>query len=98
MPYQVFGARAGALALTMAWTRLAMARSDGGISAIAASTAFSSFAPRASAFSSRAYAFAAARSSAVHPLDVLPVVVVLLAEFCVVFFPLIVPSFVGPPI
>src|SRR5437870_2488392 len=38
IPYQVLGARAGALALTMAWSRSAMARSDSGISAIFAST------------------------------------------------------------
>src|SRR4030067_1303060 len=31
MPYQVFGERAGALALIIAWSRLAMARSGSGI-------------------------------------------------------------------
>src|SRR5919108_4494529 len=86
MPYQVFGARAGALALMIAWIRLAMARSGSGISAIAASTAFSSFAPRASAFSSRAYAFAAARSSALQPLGVLPFAAMLLADLFVAAF------------
>src|SRR5688500_4167546 len=95
IPYQVFGERSGALALTIAWRRLAMARSRAGISAIAASTALSSFAPRASAFSSWARAFAAARSSAVNPLDFLPRSVVLLADFCVPFFALIVPSCAG---
>ena len=41
IPYQVLGERAGALALTMAWTRSAMARSGSGISAIFASTSLS---------------------------------------------------------
>src|SRR4029450_5252487 len=63
-------------------------RSRGGIAAIAASAAFSSFAPRASAFRSWAYAFAAARSSAVHPSGVLPGALVRLAVlfFFAVFF------------
>jgi hypothetical protein len=38
IPYQVFGERSGALALMIAWSRLAMARSGPGISAIFAST------------------------------------------------------------
>src|SRR5438552_8713713 len=38
IPYQVLGERAGALALMMAWSRPAMARSGFGISAIFAST------------------------------------------------------------
>src|SRR5436309_15996769 len=76
----------------MAWIRLAMARSDGGIFAIASSTAVSSFAPRASAFRSRAYALAAARSSAVKLVDVFPAAVVLFfADFCAIFLGLIVP-------
>src|SRR5207245_11121361 len=78
IPYQVFGERSGALALMMAWRRSAKVRSGFGIAAIAASAALSSFSPRASAFRSWAYAFAAARSSAVHPLEVFPVAVVLL--------------------
>src|ERR1700674_3012656 len=41
MPYQVFGVRVGALALTMAWIRSAMTRSGFGISAIFASTSLS---------------------------------------------------------
>ena len=52
---------------------------------MAASAAFSSFAPRASAFSSWAYALAAARSSDVHPLTVLPFAVVPFAGFRAVF-------------
>src|SRR5271155_5022155 len=39
IPYQSLGARAGALALTMAWSRSPRARSGPGISAIFASTA-----------------------------------------------------------
>ncbi len=41
IPYQVFGERAGALALMIAWSRLAMVRSGSGISAIFASTSLS---------------------------------------------------------
>ena len=41
IPYQVFGERAGALAVMIAWSRLAMARSGSGISAIFASRSFS---------------------------------------------------------
>src|SRR3989337_4349452 len=91
IPYQVFGERAGALALMIAWSRLAMVRSDPCISAIFASTALSPFAlsargpRRASAFSSWARSFIAARSSSVNPLDFLLVAVVLLADFCVAF-------------
>src|SRR5918996_1552849 len=75
IPYQVFGERAGAVALMIAWIRLAKARSACGISAIFASTSLSPSAflarepRRASAFSSRARSFIAARSSAVNPLD-----------------------------
>src|ERR1041384_8216852 len=78
IPYQVFGQRAGALALTIAWSRLAMARSFPFIAAIAASTSRSPsalfFSARASAFRSWARAFIAARSSAVNPLDFLSAV------------------------
>jgi hypothetical protein len=90
IPYQVLGERAGALALTMAWSRSAMARSGSGISAIFASTSLSASAlpaggpRRAAAFSSRARSLIAARSSSVNPLDALPVV--LLADCCVAFF------------
>src|SRR5438093_2780185 len=92
MPYQVFGERAGALALMIAWSRLAMARSGSCIAAIFASTSPSPsalpFFPRgprrASAFSSWARSFIAARSSSVNPLDTLTVV--LLADCCVPFF------------
>src|SRR5215218_4692830 len=88
IPYQVFGERAGALALMIAWSRSAMARSGSGISAIFASTAlsppaFSARGPRrASDFSSWARSFIAARSSSVNALD---------------FFALIVPSCAGSP-
>src|SRR3984893_17342756 len=41
IPYQVFGERAGALALMMAWSRSAMARSGSGMSAIFASRSLS---------------------------------------------------------
>src|SRR3990172_515357 len=72
IPYQVFGARAGALALTIAWIRSAKARSDSRISAIFASTSLSPAAlspfARSSALSSLARSFIAAFSSAVNPL------------------------------
>src|SRR5690348_6197647 len=74
IPYQSLGARAGALALMMAWSRLPMARSGSRISAIFASTAPSpsvlSRGPRrAAAFSSWTRSFIAARSSSVNPLN-----------------------------
>src|SRR5687768_2245013 len=78
IPYQVFGERAGALAVMMAWSRLAMARSDPFISAIFASRALSPSALAASAFSSLARSFTAAFSSSVNPLDFLLAAVVLL--------------------
>src|SRR5919109_3720133 len=90
IPYQVLGARSGALAVTMARSRSAMARSDCGISAIFASTSRSpaslSLLARASAFSSRARSFIAARSSAVNPLAFLPVAAVFLADLRESFF------------
>src|SRR5438132_6314071 len=88
IPYQVFGERAGALALTIAWSLSAIARSGSGISAILASTSLSPSAlpRRAAAFISSARSFIAARSSGVNPSDVLLVVVVLLADFCGPFF------------
>src|SRR6266516_6388788 len=101
IPYQVFGERSGAVALMSSWSRLAMARSGPCISAIFASTSLSPSAlsargPRRPAtFSSWARSFIAARSSSVNPLDFLPIAVVLLADFCVAFFALIVPSFAG---
>src|SRR4051812_26867130 len=75
MPYQVRGERSGALALTMAWRRSAMTRSDSGISAIFASTSLSPSAlpAREVVFNSRARSLIAARSSSVNPLDALPV-------------------------
>src|SRR5438105_7144795 len=85
IPYQVLGERAGALALMRAWSRFAMARSGPDISAIFASTALSSSALPAAAFSSRARSFTAARSSSVNPLDVFPVAVVFLADVCAAF-------------
>src|SRR5215207_4354936 len=82
IPYQVFGERSGAPALTISWSRSAIARSGSGISAIFASTARSPSAFCASAFCSLARSFIAARSSAVNPLD---------------FFALIVTSCAGSP-
>src|SRR6266487_3120096 len=90
IPYQVLGERSGALALMIAWSRSAMARSDFGISAIFASTSLSPSAlpgrgpRRAAAFSSWARSLIAARSSFVNPFDALPVV--LLADCSVPFF------------
>src|SRR5262245_2366618 len=73
IPYQVFGQRSGALSWTIAWTRLARARSGSFIAVIAARSARSPSAllllARSSAFSSWARAFIAAFSSAVNPLD-----------------------------
>src|SRR5207245_1298205 len=89
IPYQSFGESTGALALTIAWSRLARARSAAGNSAIFASTALSPSAFPAAAFSSWARSFIAARSSSVNPLDVLPLAVVLLADFRVAFLGLI---------
>src|SRR5262249_33142632 len=90
MPYQVFGQRAGAVASTIACSRLAMTRSGSFIASIAASRSRSPSAlfllARSSAFSSRARALTAARSSAVNPFDFMPVAVVLWADFCVLFF------------
>src|SRR4029450_12155637 len=84
IPYQVFGDRSGALALMIAWSRSAMARSGSGISAIFASTSRSpaalSLSARASAFSSLARSFIAACSSAVNPSYFLLVTVVRLAD------------------
>ena len=68
-----------------------MARSGSGISAIFASSALSPSALRASAFSSWARSLIAARSSAVNPLDLVPLAPVPVAGFCVTFFELIVP-------
>src|SRR4029078_6913057 len=71
MPYPSFGDRLGALALTMACIRSAMARSDAAIVAIFSSTALSSLAAPAllrAAFSSFARSRVAARSSSVNPL------------------------------
>src|SRR6266516_4359894 len=78
----------------VAWSRLAMARSGSCIAAIFASTSPSPSAlsffrrgpRRASAFSSWARSFIAARSSSVNPLDFLLIAVVLLADSCVPFF------------
>src|SRR5437867_3069434 len=95
IPYQVLGERAGALALMIAWSRLAMARSGSRISAIFARTALSPSAlsargPRpADAFRSWRYSFIAARSSSVNPLNFSLTAVVLLADFCVSFVGLI---------
>src|SRR5437867_9381369 len=91
IPYHVLGERAGALALMIAWSRLAMARSGSDISAIFASTtlspsALSARGPRlADVFSSWTRSFIAARSSSVNPVNFLLLAVVLLADFCVSF-------------
>src|SRR5829696_4102561 len=73
MPYHVLGDRSGAVAVTVACTRSASARSPGAISAILSRTAcrpsafLSPFLP--SARSSSARSFMAARSSALNPSD-----------------------------
>src|SRR6516164_8718533 len=72
IPYQSLGARAGALALMIAWSRSPRARSGPGIAAIVASTALSP-----SALSARGPGRAAAFFAAC--------LVVLLADFCVPF-------------
>ena len=71
IPYQVLGESAGAVAVTMACSRSAMARSGSCIPAIFSSTSASpsAFEP---AFRSRAGSLIAARSSAVNTLDALP--------------------------
>ena len=69
MPYHVLGARSGALAVTMAWMRVAMERSGSGMAAILASRALSPSAFRDSAFSSAARSFIAARSASEKPPD-----------------------------
>src|SRR5204863_5641974 len=75
IPYQVFGERLGALALTMAWSRLAMTRSDFDISAIFARTSLSpSASPERARLRSARVSFIAARSSSVSRLDALPLV------------------------
>ena len=78
----------------IAWSRSPRARSGSGIAAIFASTALSPSAlsargPRRAAFSSWARSFIAARSSSVNPVVVLPIALVLLADFCVPFFAVI---------
>src|SRR5215216_609932 len=89
MPYQVFAERPGALALMIAWSRLAMARSGSCIAAIASSAALSpsalSLLVRSSAFSSLARSFIAAFSSSVNPLGFLLLAVVLLAVLLSLF-------------
>src|ERR687897_1606805 len=71
IPYQVFGERSGALALTISWMRSAITRSASGISLTLASRTFSPSALRASAFSSAARSRIAARSSAENVWDFL---------------------------
>src|SRR5258707_3513500 len=82
MPYHVRGDSIGALALTIAWTRLAMLRSGSFIAPTFASTALSPSA--VPPFSSWTYSFIAARSSAVNPAR--------LAGFRVPFFGLMTSS------
>src|SRR6202047_4258305 len=91
IPYQVFGERAGALALMIAWSRSPMARSGCGSAADSASAApspptLSSRPPRrASVFSSWRRSLIAIRSSSVNPLGFFPVAEVLLGNFWVPF-------------
>src|SRR4029077_10957723 len=68
IPYHVVGAREGALALTIAWIRLAMPRSGSAIAATFASNALSPSRPRAAAFWSAMVSLNAAFSSAVSPV------------------------------
>src|SRR5579864_9074373 len=85
MPYQVFGLRVGALALTMAWIRSAMTRSGFAISAIFASTSLSpSTLPERARRRSLRVSLMAARSSADNNASPLPAVP--RTAVCVVFF------------
>src|SRR5918993_4539832 len=72
MPYQVLGMSCGAAAVTIAWIRSAITRSDSGISLTLASRSASpaarSLLARAAALSSLARSFIAACSAAVNPL------------------------------
>src|SRR5687768_10610752 len=84
----------------IAWSRLAMARSDPFIAAILASRALSPSAlflfARSSAFSSRARSLIAARSASENLLDDLPIAVVLLADFFVAFLVALLADFFVP--
>src|SRR5438034_6530426 len=98
IPYQVLGDRSGPLALMMAWSRSPRARSGSGISAIFSSTSASPSAlaargpRRAAVFSSWAWSFIAARSSAVNPPDdFLRAAAVPPADFCVSFMAVSLP-------
>src|SRR4051794_35956977 len=75
MPYQVLGVSSGAWAVTVTWTRSAIARSAGSILAMLSGRACSPSAFRApllpSARSSSARCFIAARSAVLKPLVVL---------------------------
>src|SRR5437879_9259995 len=86
IPYQVVGERAGALPLMMAWSRLAMARSGSGSSAIFASATLSPSALRAAIFCSWTRSIIAAFSSSVNPSYLFLVAVVVLANFVPRFF------------
>src|ERR1700694_4714840 len=89
MPYQVFGVRVGALALTMAWIRSAMTRSGFDISAIFASTSLSPSAlPERARLRSLRVSLIAAFSSAVNNPD--PLLVVLRGDVFAASFGLIV--------
>src|ERR1700694_1586485 len=89
MPYQVFGLRVGALALTMAWIRSAMTRSGFAISAILASTSLSpSTLPERARRRSLRVSLIAARSSADNNASPLPAV--RRTDVCVAFFLLMV--------
>src|ERR1700733_10548036 len=75
MPYQVLGDSSGAVAVTVTWTRSAIARSSGAIAAMLSRTACRPSAFLApllpSARSSAARFFIAARSAALKPSDVI---------------------------
>src|SRR5437879_10165637 len=86
IPYQVVGEMAGALALTIAWSRLAMARSGSCISAIFASRSLSPSALRVAIFCSWTRSIIAAFSSSVNPSYLFLVAVVVLANFVARFF------------
>src|ERR1700674_4748525 len=98
IPYQVFGASAGAAALIREWTFLAMARSGACIFAIAASSSVSPSALAASALSSRARSRIAAFSSSVNPLEVLAFALVRSADSCVVLVAAFVGAMVRAPV
>jgi hypothetical protein len=95
IPYQSFGSIGGALALMIAWSRLAMGRSDPDIVAIFSSSAFSLSTLPAAAFSSLARSFIAAFSSGVNSLE--PLLAVLFVDFTARLFAAFLSAIVGDP-